>query len=62
MSHTTPLSNLILVILDHGHAEQAVGYLIGPTKAGKYPFSVVGKVMENCPDDATRLQIFGSDS
>ena len=30
--HHSPLSNLILVMLDHGHAEEAIGYLIGPTK------------------------------
>jgi hypothetical protein len=52
------LSNLILVMLDHGHVEKAIGHLIGPTKEGEYPFSVVGNVMEKCPDDAIRLQIF----
>lgn len=56
--HPRPLANLILVMLDHGHLEKAIGYLIGPMKAGEFPFSVVGNVMEKCPDDATRLEIF----
>jgi hypothetical protein len=56
--HPRPLANLILVMLDHGHLEKAIGYLIGPMKAGEFPFSVVGNAMEKCPDDATRLQIF----
>jgi hypothetical protein len=56
--HHFPLTNLILVMLDHGHVEKAIGYMIRPAKAGEYPFSVVGTVMEKCPDDETRLQIF----
>jgi hypothetical protein len=56
--HPRPLANLILVMLDHGHSETAIEYLIGPMKAGEFPFSVVGNVMEKCPDDATRLHVF----
>jgi hypothetical protein len=56
--HPFPLSNMILVMLDHGHLEQAIGYLIGPMKPGEFPFSVVGNAMEKCPEDAKRLQIF----
>jgi hypothetical protein len=56
--HPRPLANLILVMLDHGHWEKAIGYLTGPMKAGEFPFSVLGNVMEKSPDDATRLQIF----
>jgi hypothetical protein len=56
--HPRPLANLILVMLDHGHSETAIKYLIGPMKAGEFPFSVVGNVMEKCPDDATRLHVF----
>ena len=56
--HRFPLSNIILVMLDHGHLEKAIGYLIGPMKPGEFPFRVAGNVMEKCPDDAIRLQIF----
>jgi hypothetical protein len=56
--HRFPLSNMILVMLDHGHLEKAIGYLIGPMKPGEFPFRVAGNVMEKCPDDAIRLQIF----
>jgi hypothetical protein len=56
--HRFPLSNIILVMLDHGHLEKAIGYLIGPMKPGEFPFRVAGNVMEKCPDDATRLHIF----
>jgi hypothetical protein len=55
--HRFPLSNIILVMLDHGHLEKAIGYLIGPMKPGEFPFRVAGNVMEKC-HDATRLQIF----
>ena len=56
--HRFPLSHMILVMLDHGHLEKAIGYLIGPMKPGEFPFRVAGNVMEKCPDNAIRLQIF----
>jgi hypothetical protein len=56
--HPFPLSNMILVMLDHGHSEKAIGYLIGSMKPGEFPFRAVGNVMEKCPDQGTRLQIF----
>jgi hypothetical protein len=56
--HRFPLSNMILVMLDHGHLEKAIGYLIGPMKPGEFPFRVAGNVMEKCSDEAIRLQIF----
>jgi hypothetical protein len=56
--HPRPLANLIRVMLDHGYSENAIGYLMGPIKAGEFPFSIVGNVIEKCPDDATRLRVF----
>jgi hypothetical protein len=56
--HRFPLSNMILVMLNHGHLKKAIGYLIGPMKPGEFPFRVAGNVMEKCPDEAIRLQIF----
>ena len=34
--HPGPMANLILMMLDHGHLNKAIGYLIGPMKAGEF--------------------------